>query len=65
MANKIPDEIGKDFDMDDPIKKTASQRLRGVLFKYWESLGSNGEFEEFYQEKMEVFIAHVKTKLDP
>lgn len=44
--------------------KTPSQRLRGVMFVYWEQQGSKGSFEDFYREKMEGFIDHIKSKLD-
>lgn len=45
-------------------KKTQSQRLRGVLYRYWEVLGSKGDFDSFYRERMERIIAQYKEKLD-
>lgn len=44
--------------------KTPSQRLRGVLFRYFEQQGSNGEFNDFYKTQMETIINHFKSKLD-
>lgn len=44
--------------------KTPSQRLRGVMYVYWEQQGSKGKFEDFYREKMENFIEIIKSKLD-
>lgn len=44
--------------------RTPSQRLRGVLFCWWQQAGSKGDFEQFYREKMETLINHVKQQLD-
>jgi hypothetical protein len=44
-------------------QKTKSQRLRGVIFKIWESRGSNGSFETFYQNYMETIIEQLKEKI--
>jgi len=44
--------------------KTKSQRLRNVLYVYWEHLGSKGDFREFYEQKMESLIEIIKQKLD-
>ena len=44
-------------------EKTKAQRLRGVLFRLWESEGKPGTSEEFYNVKMEQFIDFVKEKL--
>lgn len=43
--------------------KTPSQRLRAVLFVWWQSLGAKGNFDQWYAEKMEKIIDGVKTKL--
>lgn len=45
-------------------QKTKSQRLRGVIFKIWESKGSNGSFETFYQNYMETIISQLKEKIE-
>ena len=44
-------------------QKTKSQRLRGVIFKIWESKGSNGSFETYYQNYMETIIEQLKEKI--
>lgn len=44
--------------------KTPSQRLRGVLFVYWQQLGKQGDFEDFYRSKVEMLIDIIKEKLD-
>lgn len=61
-----PDEIQESEVPDKPSDietKTPSQRLRGAIFVYWQQQGSQGEFEQFYKQKMEAFIEHVKSKL--
>jgi len=54
----IPDEAIGD------APKTPSQRLRGVLYVWWEQQGKKGTFDEFYKAKMEHLISQVKEKLD-
>ena len=49
-------------DLDD-TKKTASQRLRGVLFRIWEQDSTGQTFEAFYINQMEIIIKHFKTKI--
>ena len=44
-------------------QRTKSQRLRGVIFKIWDSRGSNGSFETFYQNYMETIISQLKEKI--
>src|SRR3990172_7788089 len=44
--------------------KTKSQRLRAVLFRYFEQVKPDVEFEKFYEEKMESLIEHFKSKLE-
>lgn len=45
--------------------KTPSQRLRAVMFIWWEQLGRpHGDFELFYRMKMEGIIRKVKDRLD-
>lgn len=43
--------------------QTPSQRLRAVLFVLWTQLDKPGEFEVFYNQKMETFINRVKENL--
>jgi hypothetical protein len=45
--------------------KTASQRLRAVLYVWWEQSGKPGEFEDWYRQKMEQVIEWIKAKLQP
>lgn len=45
--------------------KTPSQRLRGALYVAYEQSGQKDKtFEQFYAEKMERFIQHIKSQLD-
>jgi hypothetical protein len=44
-------------------QKTLSQRLRAVLFIWWQQLGEKEKFQDFYEDKMEKFIEHIKSKL--
>ena len=44
--------------------KTPSQRLRAVLFVWWEQKGKPGDFEDFYRSKVETLIEIVKEKLE-
>lgn len=44
--------------------KTQSQRLRGVLYKLWESQGKKGDFKTFYKQKTESVIEHFKQQID-
>ena len=55
---KLPKEQAED------TKKTPGARLRATLFVLWKQLGSTGDFENYYREKMEKFIDRVKTELD-
>lgn len=48
----------------DVAQKTASQRLRSVIFLLWKELGENGPFDAFYASQMEKIIDSVKRKLD-
>lgn len=44
--------------------KSPSQRLRAVLFVWWEQKGRPDDFEVFYRMKMEQLINVVKNKLE-
>ena len=46
-------------------RKTQSERIRGVLFCWWSTLGEPGTFEDFYQAETEKYINQIKTKLPP
>lgn len=43
--------------------KSPSQRLRAVFYRMWEKEGMEGDFELFYQQKMEKIINHYKEAL--
>lgn len=42
--------------------KTPGSRLRGILYRVWESQGSQKTFEEFYRIKMEEICTWLKEK---
>jgi hypothetical protein len=51
-------------DYDNP-GKTKGQRLRGVLFIYWEKDNQGFEtFDKFYDHIIEKLIGHYKKKID-
>lgn len=45
--------------------KSRSQRLRGVLFKVWETNNVRGPFEQFYASEMEKVIEEYKKQIIP
>ena len=55
------DEIDTDL-FDNP--KTQSQRIRNVLYKYWETRNTGfKDFKEFYKAETERIISHYKSKI--
>ena len=52
------EKIDKDMET-----KTASQRLRSVLFLVWKQSKQEDTFESFYKSQMEKVIEHYKEKL--
>lgn len=44
--------------------KTPSQRLRAVIYVYWEQRGKKGSFENFYRSTLETLIENIKEKLE-
>ena len=44
--------------------KTPSQRLRNILYIYWEQNSKQDSFDDFYKNKIEEIINHYKSKLD-
>ncbi len=44
--------------------KTQSQRLRAVMYVYFEQQGKNGDFKDFYKTYTEKIIQQIKDKLD-
>lgn len=58
-----PDEL---IDVKQEFQtKTPSMRLRAVLFVAWEQAGKPGEFETWYNHKMNFYIEDVKRTLNP
>lgn len=44
--------------------KSYSQRQRACLYVLWEAEGSEGDFEDYYQESMERNIQFLKNKIE-
>lgn len=44
-------------------EKTPSERLRAVLYVFWEQKKIPGSFEDFYRHRMGLWIDQVKDKL--
>ena len=44
-------------------EKSHSQRLRAVLYIYWEHYKTTDTFEEYYKYIMEKIINHIKNKI--
>ena len=44
--------------------KTASQRLRAVMFVWWKQLNSQDKFQDFYESELNRIIESYKAKLD-
>lgn len=45
-------------------RKTPSQRLRSVLYLYWEQEGRAGDFNDYYNRNMNKIIESIKAKLE-
>ncbi len=56
---KIPDEI-----LESKAQKSQSERIRSVLFVYWEKNKPTPDFDSFYRKKTEEFINLIKEKLE-
>lgn len=56
---KIPDET-KEFKSD----KTQGQRLRAVIYRYWEQIDNKETFDEFYKRHLGKIIEQYKEKLE-
>jgi hypothetical protein len=44
--------------------KSQAERIRSVLFVYWEQIKSPLAFKDFYDKETEKYIDHVKSKLN-
>lgn len=60
--NKVGEEEIPEEDAD-ITKKTQSERLRGVLYRVWESTKTTEKFEDYYKSETEKIIEHYKTKI--
>ena len=63
QSNEVKLEDMPKEDAEDK-QKTPSKRLRAVIFIEWTQKGKQGDFEQFYREKMDRVIEHFKSKLD-
>jgi hypothetical protein len=52
----------EDAESDD--LKSPSKRLRAVIYRFWEQIGKEGDFNQFYSKKMEYIINQFKEKLE-
>lgn len=55
----IPKEAAELDDLKSP-----SKRLRAVIYRFWEQMGKEGDFNQFYSKKMEYIINQFKEKLE-
>lgn len=62
LTQEEVDELDKvDIELEG---KSKSQRLRSVLFILWKQEGEQGDFKDFYSERMEKLIQMIKDRLD-
>jgi len=54
-------EIKGEFKSD----KTPSQRLRAVLYVFWQQSGSKGNYDDFYKDYIEKVITKIKEQINP
>lgn len=59
-----PDQIEVGEERVDKGDKTASQRLRGVIYRLWEQSKQEQDSETYYKVSMEKIINSLKEKLD-
>lgn len=57
--------LPKDFEVKIQKAKSPSQRLRYVLYVYWEQKEIKEDFQDFYEAAIERVIDKVKAKLKP
>ena len=62
--NEFTDADVPKEDASDETKKP-SQRLRAVIFVMWRQKGMEGDFDQFYNKKMNYIIEQFKDKLEP
>lgn len=59
---KVPN-IPKEAPEPGLMSKTPGQRLRAVMFIYWQQKNSGQDFDVFYKQQMEQLIEMYKAKL--
>jgi hypothetical protein len=65
VISPVEQSIVEQTEIQDGRKlKTKSQRLRAVLYRRWEQMGKEVEFDIFYDNYMEGLIENEKSKLD-
>ena len=64
MQELEPEDIKVRDERVEKASKSQSQRLRAVLYVWWEQKKSTTDFESFYRTHMERIIQQVKDKLD-
>ena len=64
MQELEPEDIKVRDERVEKAAKSQSQRLRAVLYVWWEQKKSTTDFESFYRTHMERIIQQVKDKLD-
>jgi len=64
IADEVADEL-KSLSIENSGRgKSQGQRLRGVIYRYWEQKNSDMPFDTFYSMWMEKVINLFKSKLD-
>lgn len=63
---RLTDQEVKELDSSELVieGKSKSQRLRNVLYVYWQQKGGKKDFKDFYATEMERIIEHYKGKLN-
>ena len=46
-----------------PEEKSPASRMRGVIFRIWESKGKPGEYDDYYKRHMNKIIEALKDKI--
>lgn len=62
-ANQISEDNIPKTSASSDQGKSPSQRLRAVLYVYWQQQGGKGDFEAFYNQNLEYVINTYKEKL--
>jgi len=59
------DEPSEEYKVEREVEtKSPGQRLRAVLFVYWDQQGRPGEFDVFYKAEVEKVINSIKSRLE-